>query len=239
MIPKEIPEQNNMLFIHGGEYEEKILCQYSLFDLDNEMWVPVATNKFVPQLKAHAITHIHDPLKKEFYLILSGGFYREHLSNCEAETNKQKEKCICPTELVNDKFYSFRNNEFIQIQQKPLHKDDLSEKLKRFGHATLTASDGSFYMIGGFCQYIGYLIDIIQFKPKLDIKNKTFYFESQFVDVGKNIPGRVYPTCQIIHDNIIVYGGLKDDRSLNDLWVINLKNLSSKVITMIPSSSHF
>jgi hypothetical protein len=158
---------------------------------------------------------------------LIGGYSKEHLLSCDAETNKEKERCICTTELINEKVYAYRQGKFLTIQHYPA-RDDYADKLKRFGHSLVTGPDGCIYMLCGFAQYLGYLVDIIRFKPKADIKNKTFFFESDTVDVGRNMMGRMNATCEIVQNNIIVFGGLKDNHTLNDLWVINLTTQTAR-----------
>lgn len=235
IIPKESKEENTILFIHGGEHDQKMLCHYSLFDMDAEVWLDTSefAKDFCPQLKSHACSYIYDPERKEFYIIFSGGMYKEHLSNCEAVTNKQKERCGCMTELINNKLYAYRNNRFLPVNLKGKDNNDYSDRVKRFGHNMVTASDGCIYILCGFTQYIGYLVDIVRLHPKSDVKNKTFYFEAEAVEISKNMPGRTYATAQIVQSNIIVFGGVKDDHTLNDLWVINLINLTAYGVNVL------
>ncbi len=162
-----------------------------------------------------------------------GGYSKEHLLSCDAETNKQRERCTCTTELINDKIYAYRLGKFLTIQHV-LARDDYSDKVKRFGHSMVTGPDGCIYMLCGFAQYIGYLVDIIKFKVKADIKNKTFFFESDTVDVGRNMPGRLFSSCQIVQNNIIVFGGVRDNHTMNDLWVINLTTQTARGVQIDP-----
>lgn len=231
-IPRETKDGHNLLFFHGGELDsnerKKILCHYSIFDIDDSVWLQVNNNIFVPQLKSHACSEIYDPIKKEFHIIITGGIYKEHLSSCGKTNYKEKEDCACSTDLISDKIYAYRKENFSEIQLK--NPDVLGDRLKRFGHSMVTASDGSIYMICGFAQYIGYIVDMIKLKAYPDTKNKSFYFEGEGIHIGKQIKGRIYSSINIVNDCIIMFGGIADDVSLNDLWIINLKTISTNSI---------
>ena len=225
-LPKENHnlQSEEIIFIHGGDLEGKILCHYSMFDLNNKEWIYISNKNFCPQLKSHSGVRILDPTKNEPYVIIMGGLYVDHLSNCEAKTNREKERCACVTQSISEKVYAFRNHAFIQVSIK--NKELFGDRLKRFGHNLLYINK-EIYFICGFAQYIGYMIDIIKFKVCENIKDKSFYFEGENVDINlpKQMSGRMFSSVNVIYDYIVIFGGVADNITFNDMWMINYKTL--------------
>lgn len=86
------------------------------------------------------------------------------------------------------------------------------------------------YLLGGFIQYTGYVIDIIKLVPVNDVKNNSFTFDIEFVEISKSMEGRMFACINVIFHYIAIFGGSRDGRTLNDLWLINTKNWESSYI---------
>jgi hypothetical protein len=220
-LAKESLDQEDCLFIHGGDYEGKILCSYSLFSLSSGEWLTTKTDSFCPQLKCHASTVLKDPIKGEQNVIIMGGIFIEHLNNCEAVTNKQKERCGCTTETISSDIYAYKHNNFTKINL--LDRDSFGDRVRRLGHNLINYED-DILMLCGFAQYIGYMIDIIRFKVIENIKNNNFFLEGEHVEIKASdaLKGRMFASVNKIFNYIAIYGGVRDDRPLNDLWLINM-----------------
>jgi len=223
-IPKEKKEGSDVLFIHGGDYESHPLCHYLYFNCSTFQWTKFLNNCEAPQLKAHAATLFKEPNKGENYVIITGGITREHLSNCYAENNQQKENCGCSPETISEQIYAYRDHYFLKIHFEK--NEETGDRMKRFGHSMITVNN-SIYILCGFIQYVGYVIDIIKLNALIDIKTSSFYFEPESIEVSKSMQGRMFASVNIVYDYIVIFGGTRDGKTLNDLWLINTKNFES------------
>jgi hypothetical protein len=88
----------------------------------------------------------------------------------------------------------------------------------------------SVFLIGGFIQYTGYVIDIIKLNPTIDIKTNQFIFQLEFIETSKSMEGRMFANINVIFNYLVIFGGSRDGRTLNDLWIINTKNWESSFI---------
>ena len=221
--------QVNILFIHGGEHEGNIMGNYLLYDLDHNEFLPFEhdNTELRPQLKGHAASYIIDIQSRFFDVIITGGILKVHTANCEiasGQNNVYKDKCLCVSITISDEVYGFRNGAFFLIQVK--NKKDLKDRLKRFGHCMLKMSeseeDQRIIMLGGFIQNLGYVIDLLILNPIKNMNSKSYDLEVTPIKL-ELIPGRIYPTCQMIKGRIILFGGLADKKLFNDIWIIETR----------------
>lgn len=244
-IPKEAGDQD-FLFIHGGLSEKGIESSYVLFNLNENKFVSNETNKKEksknnantnanadiksPALKAHAITAlwIKNRGVKEYYLIFSGGI-----------TIFQKK------EIINGNLYCFNKNKdkfalvkYAQDIDTDIHNFDLS-LLKRFGHnmGLLTVNGAKLiFILNGFIQFKGYVAELVI----LDITNEALNDGTEFIYKGRKIEmknpfaGRINASVSVLNNKIIVYGGVKDNVVLGDLYVIDALNLASVEVSQVP-----
>jgi len=223
-IPKEKKEGSDFLFIHGGDHEGQPLCHYLYFNLSTFQWTKYLNACESPQLKAHAAILFKEPNKNENYVIITGGITREHLSNCYAINNQQKENCGCSPETVSEEIFAYREHNFTKIIFEK--KDDTGDRMKRFGHSMINVNN-AIYILCGFIQYVGYVVDIIKLNAIIDIKNNTFNFEPENIDISKTMPGRMFASVNLVFDYISIFGGTRDGKTMNDLWLINTKTFES------------
>ena len=216
------------LFILGGENDGKILCRADIFRFKERDWVPSTQDEFIPQIKNHAMTLIYHPTRiHEVYILISGGIMKEH-QGCFAKKNREKERCPCRTEIINTKYYLYKNNAFNEIKIVP--KTILNYPLHRIGHNMVTLkrnliSDAEIYLLNGFAQHYGFCFSMI--KMTFDIQPKTqemrLIAEDIVLENSENF-GRMNAACEIYKNYIIVFGGIKDEIPLNDILIINIDN---------------
>jgi hypothetical protein len=231
LITKEISFGDDYLFIHGGDKDGIVICDYVLFNLNTTEWEPSQEGVICPQLKCHASTTMRDQSKGELYVIFNGGVYIDHLNNCSSVTNKQKERCGCTTESISDEIYAYRNHSFSKILVT--NKDLLGDRLRRLGH-NLINYNGDIILLCGYAKYIGYMVDIIRFRVSENFKDKIFNLEGEDVvlKASEGLKGRMFGCVNILHNYITIFGGVRDDVALNDLWLINLNTYEAILIEL-------
>lgn len=215
------------LFIHGGECNGNILGSYLIYDINGKEFLSVEhdNKELRPQLKAHAATFLYDKISRCFDIIITGGITKTHTFNCESvseSNNFYKDKCLCTGKSMNEEIYGFRNGAFYNINVK--NRNDFKDRLKRMGHSMVNMgeNDNRIMIVGGFIQYVGYVIDLIILHP-INNLNSKYEFEAEMIRLDR-IPGRMYATTQVVGNKIVLFGGLNDKKLLNDIWVINTKD---------------
>jgi hypothetical protein len=226
---------------------------------DNERLSSISEEDFVPQLKGHAWAPLLVSLSriKQYFILITGGLTISHSDNCEVSvlrrkgekvTNKMKEVCGCSGEDMNPHVYLFVDDAFSLVHPKAKDIKEM-ETLKRYGHSMVYMEDqGCIYLLCGFIQYSGYVLEIVKLKL---IKEESIYSKRK---LGGEVPhsgltceienimaeniqleeisGRVHAGVSSAHNCIIIYGGYKNNKVLNDLYVINM-NFKKLTVTKV------
>ena len=236
-IAVKIPGENNedKILIHGGEKDGKMLSSFNLFNLKFNKWMSFNPTDIIPQLKGHSACLYFDVNKNEYYVIITGGVQRDHITGCNAVTNDQREKCLCDLENITGSIYAYKDQTFYNL--RVTNKSDLGDKLKRYGHSLICTNDKILYMFGGFIQYKGYMGDLIKLTLVHDPKEKYTVFAEE-IKLKSSITGRMFASVSYVFDRLIIFGGLSDNNSLNDFHIINLKK-DHEVIVIPPYSKEY
>lgn len=206
--------------MHGGESDGYTLCHYSIYNLNTLAFetLELPEDKFYPQIKGHASVLYVDSKHKNTHWLISGGISKEHTGNCLEKSCLNRELCNCKNEIITDSFYIFHEDDgFTQITVQ--NKTEFGDRLKRYAHSLVMTEDKSIYMMCGFIQYKGYVFDMI--KLTIDDKGKKTLVKASEVLLTANIPGRMYASVSCVYNKIIVFGGVQENKTLNDLWMID------------------
>lgn len=229
LLQKEHEEQDDTLLLHGGEYNNRILFSYNIFNLNKQHWMKTEPllGKLVPQLKSHSFGYykITEKNKAISYIIISGGITIEHDIKCY-----NKEFCDCDNLILSDQIYIYYRETFTPVVLED--KNDFQKTVRRYGHSMFNLANGKLYMIGGFVQYEGYVIDIIEMN--ISIKNKVVSCKCNKIELMTNkIKGRMYCSVSVVFNKIILFGGVRDTRTLNDMWVIDFEDIKNPITTEV------
>jgi hypothetical protein len=253
-IPKDAEDYHAKMLIHGGEREDQIICRHHIYNLTESRWIGLTYEEeenFCPQLKGHAWSNYYITMgkRKEHYIIVTGGITIEHVGGgCKVALNEKMEKiitnslkqsCPCTNEDISAGVFAYRNNFWNKVK---VLGENVNDHLKRYGHSMAYIPEkDSLYMICGFIQYKGYVVQL----TKLEIKKEDDFFkkkkknlestkiielECKFTEISLddyNIKGRMHATLGVAGCNLILFGGIRDDCLLNDMYVITLNNESN------------
>ena len=181
----------------------------------------------IPQLKSHAfgyLTLTENKKKKNTYVIITGGITCEHEDKCF-----NKEKCDCSNIVLNDQVYIYYKEEFTPI----ILEDKLGFQplVRRYGHSMVTLANGKIYMLCGFIQYVGYVIGLIEMS--FSINNYIVTCSCRQIDIPPKVKGRIYASVSVVFNKIVIFGGSRDTRTLNDMWVIDLVDDKTPLIQQV------
>ncbi len=218
--------KDDRLIMHGGESDGFSLCHYSLFNLNTLSFenLDLPKDKFYPQVKGHACVLYVDSKQKNTHWLISGGISKEHTGNCLEKSYMERELCKCKNEIIVDTFYLFREDDgFTQVTVQ--NKNEMGDRLKRYAHSLIITDEKNIYMMCGFIQYKGYVFDMI--KLTVEDKAKKTIIRASEVNINANIPGRMYASVSYVYNKIIVFGGVQEEKTLNDLWMIDPNTLQA------------
>lgn len=179
----------------------------------------------------------------EKFVLLNGGMSIFHeckipkmIGNKPVDrNNKQWQKlssedrliCDCKEEIISDYTYVYKRGKFteVEIQKTALDESLNSETLRRFGHnLVFIPSLKLCFILFGFMKFKGFVFDLIQMNVKREPKNriKTICELTKFDHIKDLIPGRMFASVSVYKEYLIVFGGVSDKRTFDDLWIINL-----------------
>ena len=252
LINKEDSQEDDKLLFHGGEYKNQILSNYTLFNLRTQTWIqtlPKPKNLLpnVPQLKSHACCHYsvvdkiernekkgnnEKQINKVSYVIITGGLTIDHNTKCNVNIIG---KCACDSLKLNKQIYIYYRESFTPIiieDDSQENTTDYSPLLARYGHSMFNLNE-KIYIICGFIQYIGFVIDIIELK--INIKNTITCSckKLEIQNMSEKFKGRIYSSVSTIFNKIVIFGGVKDNKTLNDMWIIDFENEKNLVLTEV------
>jgi hypothetical protein len=146
-------------------------------------------------------------------------------------TNEERLICDCKEEYINDTLYMYKRGKFteVEIQKNPLDESLSSELLERFGHNfVFNANLKLCFCLFGFMKFNGFIFDIVQVNVIREPKNriKTICDLDKFEEIRHAIPGRIHASVIPYKDYLIVYGGVSNKKTMDDLWIINLDDKS-------------
>jgi len=236
-IAVQLPGENkeDKIFIHGGEKDGMILASFNLFNLKYNKWMSFNPEEILPQLKGHAACFYYDVARNENYIIISGGVQKEHVPDCHATTNDQREKCLCDLENIVGTFYAYKDQTFFPL--KLSNKSDVGDKLKRYGHSFIFTNDNIFYMFGGFVQYKGFMNDLMKI-TLINHPKEKFTVQADEIKLKTQFPGRMFSSVSYVFDRLVIFGGLCENNPLNDFYIINL-NKNYEVLVIPPYSKEY
>lgn len=249
----------------GRDSNGKIVDQTYFYQFESSMkgvWLK-AESKL--ELCSHGCSLYHPYKgQTNYYIILSGGigtysstneitgelitneiindqlYYLTELQKFEAIPLKQKtEKDL----ILNDK----EVNNYNHVNE---------EAMKRYGHCMIEVylkekvsssskgqqlQKGYLFMIGGYQLYEGFPSSIVMININIENSDSTkdkkkMNYTFNVIDLGPyGYKGRLYPSCAVAFNQIIVYGGICDEEVLDDMFIISidLQHLNNPLVQKV------
>ena len=251
-------EKFSKFLIHGGRTSEGIITNQSFFyqfDSSNiGEWIKLDSGL---ELTSHSCC-IFFPFKNSttYYIIMTGGIGIFTSYNEIIEDTKKTEIISGDVYYLNE-FHKFDKIPLKTDTNKNTSSNnkggsgfyqESSETLKRYGHSmvelyldenngTNKTSKGYLFIVGGYQLYEGFPTSVAILDINIDISDHTkdkkkMTYSYQVVDIGEfGFRGRVFPSCSVAFNKLVVYGGVCEEEILDDMFIISFEMKQ----TIVPS----